>query len=283
MTDRFDDDFVEDLYDESEFEMFDDDDFDEWDEDFYDDEESFEADYFEDEYDVFAEFDDFNAYDDYDAYDDFEEDEAEDEFADAMAYALGAEDTDEFLKKLWGGIKKVGRKIFRGVKKVAPVLSRVSRFIPGPYGALLSKGLGMLRHLRYEGASEDEALEAFAELAAYDEAVVPVVSALAVKSLAKGKTKNMSHAKRKKLVKDITKATKQLIKNSQSPKAVRAVPRIVMSVKKSSSAKRTPLALRPVAAKKVIKKVARNPRLTRKLAKPSLKGKRIMKKAVRAA
>lgn len=108
----------------------------------------------------------------FDEYEDYGEgfDDYESAMEDAMAYALGAEDTDEFLGSIWKGIKKVGSV----AGKVARVAAPIARLIPHPYAQLAAKGLGLLGKLRAEGASEDEALDAFAELASYDESALPI-------------------------------------------------------------------------------------------------------------
>ena len=268
MSERFEDELMDDLYyDEAEGAAS-----------FYDEEE----DLFEDYDDTFEEFEDEFEEDAWDAgeddyYDDemdeFEdyadefEDEAEaydDELEDAMAYALGAEDTDEFLGKLWRGIKKVGRRVIRVARRVVP---RITKMLPGPWGMLAKRGLSLLSRLRYEGASEEEALDAFAELAAYDEAAVPVVSALAVRSLGKNKVKRLPKPVRKKLVKDISKAAKQLMRKSRTPKSLRAIPIVVGKVNRQSRGRRIPVGAKTKAAQKIIKKVAQSRRLTRKLAR----------------
>jgi len=279
MSERFEDDLMDDLfYDEAEGVA----DFDEEEDDF-----DYGEDAYEDEFDEFEEDawegaedngfeDEFDEFEDYDEFDE-EADEMEDELEDAMAYALGAEDADEFLGKIFRGIKKIGRKVFRVARRVVP---RLTRLIPGPWGALASTGMRLLSRLRYEGASEEEALDAFAELAAYDEAAVPVVSALAVRSLDKKKVKRLPKAARKKMVKKISKAIKHLIRKSGTPKAVRAIPIVVGKVR--AAGRPMPVAAKAAAADKIIKKVARSRRLTRKLTRKTPRVVRAHKKLRKA-
>lgn len=262
MSERYDDEFMTDAFDdeaEGLADFYDDEFEDEFEEDEFDE---YEDDYLEDESD---DEDEYYAFDEYDGFDEFDEldEEEEDALVDAMAYALGAEDTDEFLGKIWKGIKKVGRRALKVARRVVP---RVAKMLPGPWGALASTGMRLLKRLRYEGASEEEAMDAFVELAAYDEAAVPVVSALAIKSLGKSKVKRLPKSARKKLVRDITKATKQLIRRSGSKKSLRAIPILVKKVKRQASGRRMPVTAKVKAAKNTINKVSRSKRLTRKLA-----------------
>ena len=98
-----------------------------------------------------------------------------------MADALAADDADEFFGK-----------IVRAVRKAAPIVGKIARFaapvlsaIPHPAAQIGSKVAGVLGKLRAEGASEDEALEAVAELAVRDRRALPVVAGLAARSLTK--------------------------------------------------------------------------------------------------
>lgn len=147
---------------------------------------------------------------------------------------------------------------------------------------MLNTGLKLLGKLRYEGASEDEALEAFSELASYDEAAVPVMSALAIRSLDKKKVKRLPKDVRKKLVKKMNEAAKQLIRKSQDPKAVRAIPIVVGKVKAKAATRSMPATRKTEAAAKIIKKLAQSKRLTGKLTKTTPRVVRA-KKAIRKA
>src|SRR3982074_2582640 len=94
---------------------------------------------------------------DIDAYEDDSFEGDEDAFETAMAHALAAEDTDEFSPRL----RRVARRAAPGAAAGAKLVGR----------------------LRFEGASEDEALEAMAELAARNPRVIPVVAGLAARPL----------------------------------------------------------------------------------------------------
>ncbi|MDR4508928.1 MAG: hypothetical protein MRJ65_11965 [Candidatus Brocadiaceae bacterium] len=267
-ADIFDEEDAFEDYDAADQDMFEEDEWEGGDEDYFDEEFGEEG---------FEELEDYA--DEYEDYGDEMDEEEEDEFDSAMAYALGAEDADEFFKKLWGGIKKFAKKAKRGIGKVARVAAPFAKYLPGPYGALASKGLGLLGKLRAEGATEEEALEAFAELAAYDEAAIPIVAGLAARALVKGRGARMSYPARKKLVKGMKKAAKTLVRK-KGPKAVRALPKIVKSVKRTAAVRRTPVRVMPKIVTRTAAKVAKSPKLTKKLSRPSPKAKRIIKRVV---
>lgn len=268
--------------------------FDEYDE--YDEYEEFdeldefgESDEFDeyDEFDETNEFDDSDEFEEYDESDEFDEfdDFEEDEFDTAMAYALSAEDEDEFFKKLFRGIKKVAKKVRRVVRKAAPVVGRIARIagpilskIPHPYAQIGAKAARLLGRLRAEGASEEDALEAFAEMAVHDRRVLPIVAGIGARTILKSRGKRMSLAQRKRAVKDIKLAAKILVAR-RGPKAIRALPKIVRSVKRTAAVKSTPPTMRAKVVKNAAKKVAASANLTRKLAKPKAKAIAMVRKA----
>jgi hypothetical protein len=253
-------------------------------------EDAFEMEGYEDEDTLFE--DEFEAYDAYES-DAYEEDyAAEDAMESAMAYALGADEADEFFGKLISGLKKVGGKVLSGIKKAAPVVgriasgvSRVASLIPHPYAqaigrvaGVVGKAANLAQRLRAEGASEEEALEAFAEMAARDPRALPLVAGLTARTVLKGKGAQLSPAARKQVVKQVTGATKNLVARRGLP-AVRAMPKIAKTVKRNAIAKGIP----PVSAVKVLRrtaaKVAKSPTLVRKLSRPNPAAKRLVRAA----
>lgn len=270
-----------DVYDDyDEFDLDAADDFDEWDEDDFDEDEWDDVEAFDewDDFDEMDDYDDFDEYDEFDDYDDYESDE-EDEMDDAMAFALASEDSDEFFKKLFRGIKKVARKVAPVIGKVARVAGPLLSKIPHPYAQAAGMAAKLLGRLRAEGATDEEAMEAMAELATKDRRAIPIVAGLAARSLLKGKAKRMSFGARKKAVKDVKKAAKILVK-ARGKKAIRALPRIVKSVKRTAAVKRQPVKVRPKVVKKTAIKVVRSPRLVKKLSKPKAKAVRTVRRTV---
>lgn len=235
-------------------------------------------------------FDSFEA-DGFDAYDAFEDDfESEDALDGAMAYALSADEADEFFGKLVKGLKSVGKRVVSGIKKAAPVVgriaggvSKVASLIPHPYAQAVGKVAGVVgkaaqlaQRLRAEGASEDEALEAFAEMAARDPRALPLVAGLSARSVLKSNGASMSHAARKNVVKQMKGAAQTLVRQ-RGPTAIRALPKIVKSVKRTAAIKGTPRTAAAQVVRRTAAKVAASPGLVRKLARPSPAGVRLVR------
>lgn len=225
--------------------------------------------------DGFELMDELDEFDDMESDDDFESDEAEDLFDSAIAYALDSEDTDEFFKKLWSGIKKVARKAAPIIGKVARVAAPILSKIPTPYTQAAGMAARLLGKLRAEGASEEEALEAFAELAVKRPAALPVVAGLTARTVLKRAGTRMSTTARKRAVKDAKSAAKLLIRK-RGPAAVRAMPKIAKAVRRQAAAKRTPPAARTKVVKRAAAKVARSADMTRKLSRPCPRAKRLV-------
>jgi hypothetical protein len=238
--------------------------------------EGFEADTYEDD----AYFD-VEAIDDFDAYEDDYAD-AEEALENVIAYALGAEDADEFFGRLVRGLRKVGGKVIGAVRKAAPVVgniargvSRLASLIPHPYAqavgrvaGLVGQGANLVQRLRAEGATEEEALDAFAEMAARDPRALPIVAGLTARTVLKSKGARLSPSARKQVVRQMTGAAKNLTQR-RGPAAARSMPKIAKSVNRTAAAKAAPPATAVKAVRRTAAKVARSPALTRKLARPS--------------
>jgi hypothetical protein len=175
----------------------------------------------------------------------------------------------------------VGR-IARGVSKVASLIPHPYAQAVGRVAGLVGKGARLVQRLRAEGASEEEALEAFAEMAARDPRALPIVAGLTARTVLKRKGAALSPMTRKKVVKQMKSAAKTLVAK-RGPGAIRALPKIAMSVKRTAAAKGASTATATKAVRRTAAKVARSPALTRKLAKPSVMAKRRVAKATKAA
>jgi hypothetical protein len=81
---------------------------------------------------------------------------------------------------------------------------------------------------------------------------------------------------RKQMVKSLTNATKALVRK-QGPAAVRALPKIAKSVKRTAAVKGTPPMARPVIVRRTALRVAKSPMLAKKLSKPSPTAIRLVK------
>jgi hypothetical protein len=248
-------------------------------------EDTFEMEGFEDE-DAYE--GGFEAYDGFesDAYEDYAVEEAID---DVLANALGAEESDEFLGSLWKGLKHVGRKVVAGIKRAAPVVgkiasgvSRVASMIPTPYtqaigriAGIVGKAANLAQRLKAEGASEEDALEAFAEMAAKDPRALPIVAGLTARTILKRRGAHMSHGARKHVVKQVKAATHHLV-SRRGLHAVRAMPKIAKTVKRNAIAKGVPPAATVKVLRRTAAKVAKSPALTRRLARPNPAARRIV-------
>src|SRR5262249_37137840 len=158
-------------------------------------------------------------------------------FEAAMAYALGAEDTDEFFRRIGRFLRGAARGVGRVVRRAAPVIGRVARaaapilrVIPHPLAQGAATAANLLGQLRMEGASEDEALEAMAEYAARNPRVVPVVAGIAARALVRRAGPTLPPAARRQAVRTVTRAARTLVRR-QGPAAIRALPRVVRSVR----------------------------------------------------
>ena len=250
-----------------------DDDFDDYD-DFDDDDDDFDDDDFDD-YDDFDDDDDFDAYDDYDDYDDFDAYDAYDALDaldEVVAQALGADDADEFFKKLVSGAKTVAR----AAKKAAPLLGKAARTvapiassIPLPQAQAIGRVAGLLGKLMFDGADEFEALDALADYADYMDdidAASSMIAGLSIQRAMPG-AKRLPKSKRLQLVKSVRKSTQQLGKR-QGPKVTKAMPVLVKHAAKTTQKTGTPLtksiakttamaSKRPAAAKQIAKNVSK--------------------------
>lgn len=207
-----------------------------------------------------------------DGFDDYGEDEfgVDRALEDAMVYALGAEDTDEFFRRLWSGIQRVGGTIGRVARAAAPyarAAAPLASLIPGPWGQAAGTALGLLGRLQAEGASEEDALDAFAEYAAYDEQAMPILAGLAARNIARGRCGRIPKQARRAMVRGMAAAARTLAQR-RGPAAVRAIPRIVRSVRRTAAARRTPVRAIPRIAARTAANVARSGRLFRRLVAP---------------
>jgi len=276
----------EDLADEAEgaADAFDDgfeeyDEFDEGDEaDEFDEADELEA--AEDGFDEFDEGDaemeaaDFGD-EDIDAYEDDSFEGDEDAFETAMAHALAAEDTDEFFRRVRRFVRRAAPIVGRIARAAAPIL----RVIPHPVAQGAATAANLLGRLRFEGASEDEALEAMAELAARNPRVIPVVAGLAARTLVRRAGAAMPTAVRRQVVRNVARAAQTLVR-SGGPARIRALPRVVRSVQRTAATRRTPPAVRPRVALNTARRVAASPRLARRLSRPLPRGRALVRRAI---
>ncbi len=241
-----------------------------------------EADYM-DEGDEADDMDESNHYDEMDEVDEYDEgdesDESDEEAWDhALGHALAAEDTDEFFRR----IARAARGAIGAVRRAAPTIGRIARavapvasLIPG-VGTAIGGVANVVGQLMADEASEEEALDAFAELAVRNRAAVPVVAALAARRVLGPAAARLPAAARVQAIRTVRQAATQMV-NRGGPTAIRALPRIARSVQRTSVARRTPAVVRPrVLAQTARRVVQRNPRLRRQLTRPLGAGRRVL-------
>ena len=241
-----------------------------------------------DELDEGDSIDDFEAADEGDEFDELdegdelgEEDEGADAWETGLAYAMAAEDSDEFLRR----IRRAARRVAAGVRRAGSVVGRVARVaapilsaIPHPAAQAAARVARVASRLRYEGASEEEALEAAAELAVRMRGALPVVAGTAARLLVRHVAPNMPAAQRRRIVRQLLRLVTDLVRR-RGRTAVRAVPRIVRSVRRSAAVRRTPAAARPRVAANAARRVAAMPRLARRLSAPLPRGQAAVRRA----
>ena len=205
-----------------------------------------------------------------------------------IAYALGAEDSDEFFRRLARGIGRFAKGAVRAVRKAAPTIGRIARtiapvasLIPG-VGTAVDSVANVVGQLMADEASEEEALEAFAELATRTRSAVPIAAGLAARRVLGPAAARMPMRQRVAAVRTVRRAATQLV-NRGGPTAIRALPRIARSVRRTGVVRRTPPAMRPrVLARTVGRVVQRSPRLRRQLAQPLARGRQVIQRTQRA-
>jgi hypothetical protein len=201
--------------------------------------------------------------------------EGSDAIEEVMASALSAEEEDEFFGKIVKGIRRALPVVGKIARAAAPVL----RMIPHPAAQVAATAANMIGKLRAEGASEEEALEAVAELAARDRRAIPVVAGLAARTVMKQNGTQLSPQQRRQAVRTMNRAAQTLVRQG-GPAAVRALPKVARSVLRTTVSKGTPAALRPRVVASTAAKVSQNPALLRQLAQPSQRGQRLLRRLI---
>lgn len=239
------------------------------------------ADDFDPYEDGFEEEDDgFEAYDEYDEMDAYAEGdgfegEAFDAFEAAVADALDAEDTEEFL----GLLRRAATGIGRVARRAAPVLRRVGRTagrvartvapiasaIPLPQAQAIGRIARVAGQLLADGADEFEALDTMIDLAEeYDalDAAAPMIAGMTLRATAPRVARAAAPVRRQ-AVHAVTRSVQTLAQRQGAPGA-RAAVRVTRAVA------RRPIPTRAVAAtvRRVTPQVARRPGQVRRLSRP---------------
>jgi len=251
-------------------------------------EDSLEEDGLEDSLEDSLEADglDFESEDGLEAEDGFEDSlEAEDALeAEAEALvpylgaALNAESEDAFFGKLFSVIKKAAPVVGQIARAAAPVLSA----IPFPAAQVAGKLAGMVGNIAGEaeeaGEGEDGVLqragEAAAEAAVVDRRARPVVVGVAARQIAKHHAAALPPAHRQQVVRHVNRVAKVLTR-AAGPRGIRALPKLAASVARTADARGTSIPGRLAVLRRSAHRIARNPRLMRRLAAPTARGMRL--------
>lgn len=146
----------------------------------------------------------------------------EDAFEEAMAYALGAEDTDEFLRRL----RRLARRAAPLIRRVAPIAGAILSRIPHPAAQIAGRAASIAGRLLPQ--AEDDAMDAFAELAVRDRRAIPLVAGVTARRVIGPRAAAMPPAARRAAVRTIAQAARTLVQRG-GPQAIRALPKITRS------------------------------------------------------
>ena len=193
----------------------------------------------------------------------------------AIADALDADDSDEFLRRLSRGIRtaaSIAQRVGRGVGQVARTVGPIASAIPLPQAQLIGRVANIAGRLLADGADEFAALDemlAFAEDEHAVDAAAPVIAGLTIRTIMP-RAARLNRTTRRQLVRSVSQSTRALARR-QGPQAVRAVPRVVQAVQRTAQRHRMPVQQLPQAVRRAAARVASNPNLVRRLARsPSL-------------
>jgi hypothetical protein len=203
----------------------------------------------------------------------------------AVSEALAAESEDEFLGKLVRGIAKVAKRVAPVIGKVARAAAPVLSVIPHPAAQIAAKVARVASQLRAEAeaagagpaAVVQQATEAAAELAARDMRARPVVVGLVARQLLQNRGATLSPAQRLRAVRQVA-AAARAVTRAVGPRGLRALPRIAASVNRTAAAKGTPAPARPKVLLRTAQRVAARPTLASRLAQPSPRALRIVRR-----
>jgi hypothetical protein len=215
--------------------------------------------------DDFDEAEGADEFDELDEAEDLADDESGmDELEEAVAEALDSEDFDEFWGKIGGFLKKAAR----GVGSVARVVAPIANMIPIPQAQMIGKVAGVLGDVLADEGDEMDALEDLADLGDEDEAAVhvaaPVIAGLAIRQGLKHHAARIAPAQKRQLVHAVTAATRQ-ISRAHGPHAVVAIPGIVRHARTFAVRRGMPASALPGLVKRVTAKAVRSPVALRKL------------------
>lgn len=215
--------------------------------------------------------DEFEAFDEFGEGDSFEDYADVESFEDAVADALDAADSDEFLRRLRrfaGRAIKVARRVGRGVGQVARVVGPIASMIPIPQAQAIGRIANIAGRLLADGADEFEAIDELVDNWDDDaiDAAAPVIAGLTIRRVMPGVARLPRRARRQ-LVRSVSQATRTVVRRQGAP-AARAVTRIVQGAQRAVRQRRLPVRAVPQAVRRASQRVAASPRAAQRLARP---------------
>jgi hypothetical protein len=191
-------------------------------------------------------------------------------FEDAIADALDAEDTEEFLRRVSRIARRavgIARQVGRGVGQVARVVGPIASAIPLPQAQAIGRIASIAGRVLADGADEFELLDDLIDLADEEgaiDAAAPVIAGLTVRTVMPSATR-LSRPVRRQVVRSVTQATRAIVRRQGAP-AARAIPQVVRAVQRTATQRRMPARQLPQAIRRTAARVAASPQLTRRLA-----------------
>jgi hypothetical protein len=184
-----------------------------------------------------------------------------DELEEAVTDALEAEDADEFF----GGFRNVLKTVGKVARKVAPI----AKMIPIPQAQLIGGAADLIGNVLADEGDEMDAMDELAEFADEEEAFeafAPAIAGLAIRGALKHQAAHIPRPQRRQLVKTVSAATKHIARK-HGPRAVVAVPGIVRAARASVVRRQLSAKHLPHAVRRAARVALRSPRALRKFAK----------------
>ena len=184
----------------------------------------------------------------------------------ALVEALGADDTDEFFRRVVRGVRRMaqGGSQSRGqARVVSPVASALALSWPQAIGRVAS----VASRLMADGADAFEAIDTLVDLAADEDvmdAAVPAIATLAMHSTMP-RTSRLPTPVRQQLVRATTR-TAHIFARQQGPQAMRALPAVLQAAQLTTRRQRLPPHALPRLIQRIGQRLSRNPHMIRRLA-----------------
>jgi hypothetical protein len=195
-----------------------------------------------------------------DQFESFEGEDSLDELEEAVTDALEAEDADEF----WGGFRKVLKTVGNVARKVGPI----AKMIPIPQAQLIGGAADLIGKVLADEGDEMDALDDLSDFADEEEAFdafSPAIAGLAIRGALKHKAAVIPRVQRRQLVKAVSTVTRQIARK-HGVRAVAAVPGLVRSARNLLVRKQLPVKHLPHLVRRAARLAVRSPRALRKFA-----------------